>query len=104
MNPIPFEEGRFYHIFNRGNNKENLFIEEKNYSYFLQKLRQHILPICNLYAYCLMPNHFHLVLQIKENGALPNEYSLGKKKLHQPFSNFFNPPSRSAAADEKEVV
>ena len=95
MSTIPFEEGRFYHIFNRGNNKEDIFIEEKNYFFFLQKIKQHLLPTCNIYAYCLMPNHFHLVLQIKELKELPEVYKTGKKKLHQPFSNLFNAYTKS---------
>ncbi len=90
MGQIPFEEARFYHVFNRGNNKENIFIEEKNYNFFLRKLKAYLLPICNIYAYCLLPNHFHLVLQIKEHNQLPPDHKNGKKMLHQPFSNFFN--------------
>ena len=90
MGTIPFEPGIFYHVFNRGNNKENLFVEEKNYSFFLGKVAQHLLPICNIYAYCLMRNHFHFIIEIKSYDELPLEYLNGKKKLHQPFSNLFN--------------
>lgn len=90
MKQIPFEEGKSFHIYNRGNNKENLFVEERNYSFFLQKMYQYLYSIVDIYSYCLMPNHFHLVLRIKEKENLPNEYQLGTKKLHQPFSNFFN--------------
>ena len=32
-----FESGHYYHIYNRGNNKENIFVEEKNYNFFLKK-------------------------------------------------------------------
>ena len=95
MKQVPFEEGRFYHVFNRGNNKENIFIEEKNYNFFLQKLKLHLLPICNIYAYCLLPNHFHLVLQIKNYNNLPTNYKNGKRKLHQPFSNLLNSYTKS---------
>ncbi|MCU4176637.1 transposase [Carboxylicivirga sp. N1Y90] len=90
MSSIPFEPGAYYHIFNRGNNKENIFKEEKNYKYFLTKMAQHLLNISNVYAYCLMSNHFHLVLEIKKLTELPKEYQSGKKSLHQPFSNMFN--------------
>jgi putative transposase len=53
-----FEAGQYYHIYNRGNNKENIFIEEKNYNYFLEKIKKYILPIADVYAYCLLKNHF----------------------------------------------
>ena len=36
------ERGKFYHIYNRGNNRENIFIEERNYRYFLQLYAKYI--------------------------------------------------------------
>jgi hypothetical protein len=39
------EAGVVYHIFNRGNNKENIFIEEKNYPFFLSLLDKYIVPM-----------------------------------------------------------
>lgn len=87
-----FESGAIYHIFNRGNNKENIFIEEKNYYYFLQQLKKYILPIADVYAYCLLKNHFHLLLRIKDEKFLNEKV---KNKLHQPFSNLFNSYSKS---------
>ncbi|MDO5664336.1 MAG: hypothetical protein Q4G63_03640 [Bacteroidia bacterium] len=60
----------FYHIFNRGVNGENVFIVEDNYLFFLQKIKSYLLPVADVYAYCLMPNHFHLVLRIKSEKAL----------------------------------
>lgn len=95
MKQTPFQEGKYYHIFNRGNNKENLFIEERNYLFFLEKLKNYILPISNILGYCLLPNHFHLVLQIKELDQLPIEYQTGKKRVYQPFSNLFNSYTKS---------
>jgi putative transposase len=95
MNSIPFEPGKFYHVFNRGNNRENLFREEKNYAFFLRKLFQNILTVADIYAYCFLPNHFHLVIRIKEMEYLPEDYRKGIKKIHQPFSNFFNCYSKS---------
>ena len=59
-----------YHLFNHANGKENIFTEPKNYTFFLQKLAVHILPVCKLFGYCLMPNHFHLVLEIHSEEEL----------------------------------
>ena len=87
-----FEEGQYYHIYNRGNNKENIFIEEKNYSYFLEKLKKYIIPIADIYAYCLLKNHFHIVLRIKDIKDIPEKF---KEKIHLPFSNLFNAYSKS---------
>jgi putative transposase len=60
------DQGSFYHIYNRGNNKENIFFEEKNYQYFLKLFDKYLSPYVDVYAYCLMPNHFHFLIRIKE--------------------------------------
>lgn len=58
------EPGTVYHIFNRGNNKENLFIEEKNYAYFLSLIERYLTKVADIYCYCFLKNHFHLLLRI----------------------------------------
>jgi len=64
---IPLEPGRVYHIYNRGNNRENIFIEARNYRYFLRLYGHYITPIAETFAYCLLRNHFHLAVRIKDN-------------------------------------
>lgn len=90
MKLAALETSCFYHYYNRGNNKENLFVEEANYMFFLKLLKKYIVPVAEIYSYCLLPNHFHLVLKIKEENELPKNI-----KLHQPFSNLFNAYSKS---------
>lgn len=87
-----FEAGQYYHVYNRGNNGENIFIEVKNYNYFLEKVKKYILPIADVYAYCLLKNHFHIVLRIKDKIDIPEKF---KEKIHLPFSNLFNSYSKS---------
>ena len=60
-----FEIGQYYHIYNRGNNKENIFIEDKNFNYFLKKMKEYLIPIADVYAYCLLKNHFHIIFKNK---------------------------------------
>ena len=60
----------FYHIYNRGINGGKIFEEEKNYLFFMNKFLQYSKDVCNLYAYCLMPNHFHFVIKIKSYNEL----------------------------------
>jgi len=67
------EEGFFYHIYNRGNNGGNIFFDEENYTYFLQLLAKYILPVAEIYAYCLLKNHFHILVRIKENYEIKRE-------------------------------
>ena len=79
--------GRYYHIYNQGNNKENIFIEAKNYYYFLRLVKKYIVPITEIYAYCLLPNHFHLLVM--------TSHDVEKKALSQGFSNLFNAYSKA---------
>ena len=65
-NHPPIEFGKFYHIFNRGNNSENLFLTHDNYSYFLSLYYKYISQVADTYAWCLMPNHFHMLIRVKD--------------------------------------
>lgn len=58
------QPGISYHIFNHANGFENVFCNDGNYWFFLAKYRKYISPIAETYAYCLMPNHFHIVVRI----------------------------------------
>jgi putative transposase len=57
-----FEKGFLYHVYNRGNNGEKLFYSNSNYQFFIQKIEYHISPFADVFAWCLMPNHFHLMI------------------------------------------
>ena len=59
-----------YHIYNHANGEDNLFRERENYRFFLQQYEKHITPVADTLAYCLMPNHFHLLVRIKDAEAL----------------------------------
>lgn len=51
--PAPLQPGRFYHIYNRGVNGENLFREDRNYRFFLDKYAYHVAPVVRTFAYAL---------------------------------------------------
>jgi len=59
-----FETGDLYHIYNQGNNRVPIFFSRENYLFFLEKIRKHILPHADILAWCLMPNHFHLMVYV----------------------------------------
>ncbi len=54
--------GYYYHIYNRGNNSQKIFFKQENYLFFLKKMREQITPFASIIAWCLMPNHFHIVI------------------------------------------
>lgn len=66
LSKMNFDLNKLYHLYNRGNNRQKIFFNRDNYIFFLKKIRTHLFPHCNLFAYCLMPNHFHLLIQANE--------------------------------------
>ncbi len=98
----PLVPGEYYHIYNRGINGENIFRETKNYSYFLKLYTKHIADIADTYCYCLLKNHFHILVKIKEENiktpaghpvSNPEKYIVNElpgKKASKHFSNLFN--------------
>jgi len=70
-----FKEDCTYHVYNRSN--EVLFYNRDNYLFFLRKIRDHLLPYADVLSYCLMPNHFHLILTVNAEGV---KYSEKKKR------------------------
>ena len=98
---IPLENGKYYHIYNRGNNREDLFRSKENYEYFLRLYEKYIYPIADTYAWVLMKNHFHLLVRIREEeeiglNELPNPVRVQNpdrvkiKPPHLYFSHLFN--------------
>jgi REP element-mobilizing transposase RayT len=77
-----------YHIFNHANGFENVFREPENYRFFLEKYRKYISPVAETYAYCLMPNHFHLVVRIRKQAVI--EQLIRNKNNLKLTSNFSN--------------
>jgi REP element-mobilizing transposase RayT len=118
--PSPLLYDICYHIYNRGVNREDIFIEERNYSLFLRLFERHLSGVVDLYAYCLLKNHFHILVRVKSedeiletrktlrvstvtktlatdlNFAKPQDHQdqpekpLGSKYASDQFSNFFN--------------
>lgn len=66
----PIEEDRFYHIYNRGINGENIFKSDRNYLFILNKVSEFLVPVCDVYAYCLMANHVHFLVKVKSDFEL----------------------------------
>lgn len=116
--PSPLLYDTYYHIYNRGVNGENIFVEERNYDLFLRLYEKHISPVAVTFAYCMLRNHFHVSLRTKseeeitlsnetlrvssvnhrqaKQGNLANREEdqsrkpLGSKFVSDQFSNFFN--------------
>ncbi len=84
LHKIKIEEHKYYHIYNRGNNRTKIFFEPNNYAYFLMQAEKYLIPYCDIYTYCLMPNHFHLFLRVND-----------KPNFEKSIKNFFISYSKS---------
>jgi REP element-mobilizing transposase RayT len=92
--------GSIYHIYNRANGSEKLFLSYNNYIHFLEKYFLYISPIADTFCYCLMPNHFHFLVRIKSEEVISSFFERkritisdelkSEHVLSQQFSNFFN--------------
>src|SRR4051812_29959953 len=76
---IPLVPDHVYHVANRSVGNEKIFIEERNYAFFLNKCVDHITPIADIFSYSLLPNHFHLIVDIKSLEVIEEYYSRVKK-------------------------
>lgn len=67
---VDFEPETYYHIVNHAVGNENLFRNDGNYKFFLQKYAQYMPSVCDTIAYCLMPNHIHFMVKTHTKKAL----------------------------------
>lgn len=103
---VKFCVGEYYHIYNRGHNRDRIFFERDNYLFFLKKAREFLLrqveaesneakktvraanlevSSCQIIAYCLMPNHYHFLVQIQAEG-----FSAAMQSFGQAYTNSIN--------------
>ena len=59
------EKDKIYHIYNRGNNGQDIFFDAKNYTFFLNRYDQYISPFCDTIAWVLLKNHFHILIYVR---------------------------------------
>ncbi len=86
-----FQLNQLYHIYNRGNNKQSIFFSDANYIFFLEKVRKHIMPFCDIINYCLMPNHFHFLIYSSEKTLQTKMIGLQERNiLSEGFKNLLS--------------
>jgi len=82
MNKTIYTPDEYYHIYNRGVNRQAIFFVDHNWTFLLRRLRKHFLPdLVEIIAYCLMPNHYHLMVLVKSD-----DFS---HKVMQPFGTSY---------------
>jgi REP element-mobilizing transposase RayT len=76
----------YFHIYNRGNNRERIFFEIDNYVYFLRKIKKYLTPVADTIVYCLMPTHYHIVAKVRD-ATQTSEVSQTSEVLSADVSN-----------------
>jgi len=109
---MPFLAQHYYHIFNRGVNREQIFFCEENYRYLLRLIRKN-LPryTIEIIAYCLLPNHYHLLLMNCADNTLNlfmksvfGSYVQGVNKQQNRLGPLFQGRFRHTLVDKDEYL
>lgn len=103
---IRIEPDKFYHIWNRGNNRENLFYTPANYEYFLRMYAEYLDPVVETYSFCLLPNHFHLLVRTKSIVLVSPAGETNKTKSNPvslAFQRFFTAYSQAINVQERRT-
>jgi REP element-mobilizing transposase RayT len=84
-----------YHIYNRAVGSDLLFREESDYFNFIERWKKYVSPLATVYAYCLMPNHFHFMVRIMSDALIMKELKLSDPtlittRITQKFSNLYS--------------
>jgi len=107
-----FAEGHFYHIYNRGAQKQRIFYEAENYLYLLKLLKKNVAKYSiTLIAYCLMPNHYHFLMRVEKNGDLAkcvartfNSYVQAINKRYKRKGSLFTERFKSIHIDKEAYL
>jgi putative transposase len=93
-----FSPDNLYHIYNQGNNRQEIFSCNEEYKFFLNLIRENIKPNAEVISWCLMPNHFHImvytderILDLKKQGGLViDSLTNGIRKLLSGYARIYN--------------
>ncbi|MBI3300228.1 MAG: transposase [Elusimicrobia bacterium] len=94
--PRIFVPGSVMHVISRGNRRQTVFEAEDEWGKFMEKLKEELsLPVADLLAYCLIPNHFHLLIRIFEESisraiqASLTSFAMRSNKAHDRVGHVF---------------
>ena len=106
-----FEVGHCYHVYNRGANRAPIFASRDNYLFFLRRVRKHLLSdTLDVIAYCLMPNHYHLLVRLRTEGlsdvmhSFSISYTKAFNKQQERTGHLFAGPFQAIHVDEDDYL
>ena len=103
---IPILPGSIYHLVTRAVGSEKLFRSDNNYVFLLNRYQKHSSPVAETFAWCLLPNHLHLMVRIRQADILEYHFKEVKKNksfhpdilpdfIMERFSNWLNSYTKS---------
>ncbi|WP_035986407.1 REP-associated tyrosine transposase [Leptolyngbya sp. KIOST-1] len=108
---VAFLPGHYYHLYNRGNNRQNIFFDREHYLFFLRQFRHHVAAeAADVIAYCLMPNHYHFLVYLREDslsekmGYLSLSYTKAINKRCQRSGGLFQGPFQAIHVDAEAYL
>jgi REP element-mobilizing transposase RayT len=109
---IPFLANHYYHIYNRGVNRGDIFFSPDNYIYFLRLLKKNLGRYAiSIVAYCLLHNHYHFLLKPERDNSLPlfikslfGSYSQAVNKQQGRQGPLFQGRYRAIWVDEEKYL
>jgi putative transposase len=104
--------GHYYHVYNRGVDRRPIFAEDENYLFLLRRAKAYLADeALTLIAYCLMPNHYHLLLRPDAEGALAhfvqrlfNSYTQALNRQQGRSGTLFEGRAKSILVDDERYV
>jgi len=113
LTETPLLPGRYYHIYNRGIDSRPIFTDDKCYIRFIQLLCKHLPPRLEMFSYCILSTHFHLVIRVNENCSVKphlalshacNAYSQSFNKRFQSTGSLFERPFKRKEIQSVEYL
>jgi putative transposase len=109
---LKFAQGEYYHIYNRGCGRDNIFRDLENYSYLLRLVQKKLPQFqVTIIAYCLMPNHYHFILRQDTNisagnfiQSIFNSYSKAFNKRYKRSGTLFEGPFQAKHINKQDYL
>lgn len=86
----PILQERIYHIFNRGINHQVVFHSNSDKEWFLRRFKHYLKEYAEVHSYCILDNHYHFLIKIKQHKGLPSHFSRQFGNLILSYTHYYN--------------